>query len=1107
MMMHHWVFLSLLCFLTVSICLCSFSGLSMRSLKVGSLNINGGRDRQKRALISEISDQKKIDVLFLQETHTVIQDETDWGLWWKGSHRLSHGTNFSAGVAVLFREAVTISILSCTEVVKGRLLVVRASIEDSVYCFVNIYAPNSGRERVRFYTQLKNELIMHQEEYIIIGGDFNCTLDFTADRIGEEPHPQSSQTLSNAMLHLDLLDSFRIKHPRSRQYTWVRVCNNQVCAARLDRIYISETLSPRLISCNINPVGFTDHHLVTVEIAFSSGARAKSCWHFNNKLLLDKVFCQDFERFWNHWRTQKVKFCSLKLWWEVGKAQIRVFCQQYTSYSSARIKTVINDLESDIKSIEEGLNRSVNDMSGPLLEKKRSELSSLLQERVKGALVRSRFLQLKDMDAPSSFFFNLERSVAEKKLMTCLKLPGGSITTDPAVMRKHAMDFYAGLFRSEPCDRECREELLKDLPQLSAEEKADLDKELTLEELTSAVNQLASGRAPGIDGLPIDFFKTFWNIMGRDLHGVFMECYKTGCLPVSCQRAVLSLLPKKGDLALLKNWRPVALLCSDYKVLSRALSNRLKEVLGNVIHMDQNYCVLDRNIMDNIFLIRDVIDVCKCHNVNIGIVSLDQEKAFDRVNHSYLFSTLRAFGFGDGFVSWLGLLYCNAQCLVKIGAGLSRPISVQRGIRQGCPISGQLYSLAIEPLLCRLRDRLSGFSLPGSCGFERSLILSAYADDINIFVSNQEDVQCLQGALSLYEKATSARVNWAKSEALLLGQWRDRAVPFLPGGLKWEREGLKVLGVFLGTEGYKLRNWEGMREEVCARLSRWKWLLPQLSYRGRVLVVNNLVASTLWHKLIPLTPPRGFIEDIQRTILDFFWSGKHWIRAAALCLPVAEGGQGLVDIQSKVAAFRLQTAQRILYNSGPSWLDTARLLLRRAGRLDYDKQLFLVESADLDLSGLTSFYSSVLQAWQGFKFQRAGNQTPGMWVFEEPLFCNGFLKTLALQSASLRTSLRGAGCTKVGHLMKLTAVPVNVRRERSKITSIRLFNRVVAEVCEAFPPHLRPFVRDRTLCEQWNEGSEYSFPALSVSPAVGEWRERGDGCCLSQHHTWTSSRM
>lgn len=94
------------------------------------------------------------------------------------------------------------------------------------------------------------------------------------------------------------------------------------------------------------------------------------------------------------------------------------------------------------------------------------------------------------------------------------------------------------------------------------------------------------------------------------------------------------------------------------------------------------------------------IDVCKVYDQNVGILSLDQEKAFDRVDHRFLFSVLKAFGFGEKFIARVSLLYNRASCLVKVGKGLSRPIPVERGIRQGCPISGQLYSLVIEPLLC-----------------------------------------------------------------------------------------------------------------------------------------------------------------------------------------------------------------------------------------------------------------------------------------------------------------------------------------------------------------------------------------------------------------------
>ena len=151
-----------------------------------------------------------------------------------------------------------------------------------------------------------------------------------------------------------------------------------------------------------------------------------------------------------------------------------------------------------------------------------------------------------------------------------------------------------------------------------------------------------------MDGLPVDFYKHFWGHVGADLREVL--CYKDGEMPTSYRRAVLALLPKKGDLCLLKNWRPVALLCTDYKILSKSLANRLKSHLEGLVKLDQTYCVPGRSIKDNLFLIRDMLDVSKVFGLDFGLLSIDQEKAFDQVDHGYLFKMLNAFGLGEGFI-------------------------------------------------------------------------------------------------------------------------------------------------------------------------------------------------------------------------------------------------------------------------------------------------------------------------------------------------------------------------------------------------------------------------------------------------------------------------
>lgn len=159
---------------------------------------------------------------------------------------------------------------------------------------------------------------------------------------------------------------------------------------------------------------------------------------------------------------------------------------------------------------------------------------------------------MRDMDAPTSFFFNLERKAAQDKQNDSLNDSAGRITSDPVEMRRLAVDFYSTLFAAENSDGHARKELLQDLPVLTSEQKEFVEKRLTFDEVTASVMELSLGRTPGIDGLPTEFYRSLWTVIGNDFFKVLQESTIEGSLPKSCQRAVLTLLPKKGDLTLLK---------------------------------------------------------------------------------------------------------------------------------------------------------------------------------------------------------------------------------------------------------------------------------------------------------------------------------------------------------------------------------------------------------------------------------------------------------------------------------------------------------------------------------------------------------------------------
>lgn len=240
---------------------------------------------------------------------------------------------------------------------------------------------------------------------------------------------------------------------------------------------------------------------------------------------------------------------------------------------------------------------------------------------------------------------------------------------------------------------------------------------MELKELTTAIKQLSVGCSPAIDRLPAELYKYFWD-----------------SLPPSCTRAVLPLLPKKQILGFYQTGYlfPYFALITKKKILSKCLSNWLKEHMDTVIHVNQSYCITEHLIMDKLFMPRVSIELSELTAQDLVLLSNEQEEAFERIDYLYLFRTFRAFGFGDSFIALIKLLYKQITIILKVAGGLRYPLAVHRGIRQGSSIWGQLYSLAIEGLLSRLRTESKGLVVQGS----PALMLSA--DDVTVFIKGKK---------------------------------------------------------------------------------------------------------------------------------------------------------------------------------------------------------------------------------------------------------------------------------------------------------------------------------------------------------------------------------
>ena len=282
-----------------------------------------------------------------------------------------------------------------------------------------------------------------------------------------------------------------------------------------------------------------------------------------------------------------------------------------------------------------------------------------------------------------------------------MRADDGSVTSDQEGLSRLLCSFYSDLFSASPCDPVAQASLLSNVSvKLSPAESLVCEGPLSQGECFAALQSMARGRTPGCDGLPMEFYLRFWSVLGADLVLVLNSAFTSGLMSRSQRRGIITLSFKKGDRLDPRNWRPITLLNVDYKIASHSISARLLKVLDSLVARDQSCCVPGRFIGENVAFIRDVVDYCSLSSTPAALISLEQEKAFDRVDWSFLRSVLISMGFGPSFVKWVDLFYCNSRSSVNVNGYISNSFPLSRGVRQGCPLSPLLYVLVVEVLAC-----------------------------------------------------------------------------------------------------------------------------------------------------------------------------------------------------------------------------------------------------------------------------------------------------------------------------------------------------------------------------------------------------------------------
>lgn len=871
------------------------------------------------------------DIFVFQETNTTTTEQTKYlellfqstsGIWTPKIAILSLNPNFIINTSP--------EIIDSTD---GRYILTSISQPNNntpIAYILAIYAPAHRAPRRIFFEALAkhtllNNIITSSTAPVFALGDFNY--DITDDTI------QRLYPTWLPFIRSSFIDCF--KDAKLPTFSTKRGSHTF-----LDYIYCSaaDYYFVRSIHQEYLTFAWTDHELLSINYCYNtSTSRGRGAWKANPFLGNLPPYRAGLASHIQHAFDDRQHLDLLDIHtatrvWDELKTEVKEFTKSFQlDRNSWRLKTIKKLQSKRNRILREYKNTSILSLLLPSVE---ATLGKLQEEQVEiEALKAGKFWRENNENSPGVFKRLAASRGLQREIPPLMNDGTGQLTTTHDEQVEVVHRFYSQLYSPEPTDQLALNTLLAsdssrdDHRKVTSDQQEDLLAPIVLEEILALSGRASRTSSPGVDGLPYGILRLFLShpVVGPLAVTVYNAALNDSIFPNSWSHSLMTLIPKKGDPSQLTNLRPIQLVCTDSKIFTRILNQRLLEVAPQIVNPHQLGFMPGKYIAQNGLMTQMILENAAAYYTSsqhhhLGVL-LDQQKAYDRVNLEYLEHVLLHYGFPVSLVRSLYSLFKHNQIQINVNGTLStQTVSKLRGLKQGDPISCILYNFSLEPLLrCILDDpTFSGYQFhekhPQNNLALPPIKLLCYADDTLLFLKDSNDLARMTEHLTMYSAASNARINYHKVQAVSLSGINQDAywLPLLrvhniqKVWCSTDPEPVIYLGYPLLQSSLQRKIFfDGFLQKI--RVTAQLHTSRNVSLPGRATIANTLILSKCWYLFAVLPLPMTLIGSIQQIVSSFvntnFSPRLSW---STITSTKKQGGLGVLNptIQQKALYYR-----------------------------------------------------------------------------------------------------------------------------------------------------------------------------------------------------------